>query len=56
MASRQCTGRPADWELPDLGDCVSKWMSDLSSQVIIDIPNTFTQDILLVSSLVVFVC
>lgn len=33
VASRRCTGSPADWELPDLGDCVSKWMSDLSSQL-----------------------
>ncbi|KAJ7315640.1 hypothetical protein OS493_038530, partial [Desmophyllum pertusum] len=32
-ASRHCTGTPADWELPDLGDCVSKWMLDLSKQL-----------------------
>ena len=33
MALRRCTGTPAVWELPDLGDCVSKWMSDISKQV-----------------------
>ncbi|XP_078354871.1 uncharacterized protein LOC144639420 isoform X2 [Oculina patagonica] len=33
VASRHCTGSPAKWELPDLGDCVSKWMSDLSNQL-----------------------
>lgn len=57
VASRQCTGSPADWELPDLGDCVSNWMSDLSNQVIIDvIPNAFVQEILSASSFVLFAC
>lgn len=33
MATRYCSGNPAVWELPDLSNCVSKWMADISEQL-----------------------
>ncbi|XP_068728395.1 uncharacterized protein [Montipora capricornis] len=33
MALRRCSGNPAVWNLPDLSDCVSKWMADIREQL-----------------------
>ena len=32
-AMRDCSGLPAVWQRPDLSNCVSKWMADISEQV-----------------------
>jgi len=33
MASRNCSGNPAAWDVPDLSNCVSKWMADIAEQL-----------------------
>ena len=37
MASRYCSGNPVAWDVPDLSNCVSKWMADIAEQVCISL-------------------